>query len=455
MILKPRIALLVLFFGLHLLLATLLGRFFSLAPDEFGYLQTFSNLYSQTLVNPQSSSGWIMAPTSFLWIAYMPAKLMTLVGMPDFLAIRVLSAMLTTAAIALIISLHPNSKIKQKNQVINTFLIFSIPSVFLWSTLGMREPFLFFEVSLILVGYSKFNERHQNRYLFPIFLGAYGMICTKNYLWACFSISLLITILAIFFFNKNFSGALRVIIVAVLLPLAVFSATTSGYALDFLFNSSIQSAGERSGDSISEIEIPKNSSTNSGAPSKITFHGDFSLVELNRFFKDNPNSNITKISEFTGFAKYITNRFIRQSKIALEDSNATVVVDNSSLNSYVIQNASLTNPISFLVPTFLFLMGPIPFVGQPSFAIQFASLESPLWWLLYFYFIKQLWKSRNLNVFRDSGILLAAVFVIGVIAFSAIVEVNLGTSFRHRSLLVVPLAFALFKLQNKELTNKE
>ena len=50
---------------------------------------------------------------------------------------------------------------------------------------------------------------------------------------------------------------------------------------------------------------------------------------------------------------------------------------------------------------------------------------------------------------KDPQILFALIFLFGEIAFSALVEVNLGTSFRHRSILLVPLVFLYVRLAQK------
>ena len=41
------------------------------------------------------------------------------------------------------------------------------------------------------------------------------------------------------------------------------------------------------------------------------------------------------------------------------------------------------------------------------------------------------------------------ILLAGMIAFSALVEVNLGTSFRHRSILLVPLVFLYVRLAQR------
>lgn len=77
-----------LFFFIHTLFAIFLGRLFAFAPDEGAYLYTFNNLYGFSVdQNPQYNSGWITAPKMFLWIAYLPAKILSMIGLPDYLSI--------------------------------------------------------------------------------------------------------------------------------------------------------------------------------------------------------------------------------------------------------------------------------------------------------------------------------------------------------------------------------
>jgi len=81
-----------LFCFVHVLFSLYLGRLYALAPDEQGYLFAFNNVYQFPInTTAQSGSGWITAPTIFLWIAYLPAKVLEILGFPDYLAIRILS----------------------------------------------------------------------------------------------------------------------------------------------------------------------------------------------------------------------------------------------------------------------------------------------------------------------------------------------------------------------------
>jgi hypothetical protein len=49
----------------------------------------------------------------------------------------------------------------------------------------------------------------------------------------------------------------------------------------------------------------------------------------------------------------------------------------------------------------------------------------------------------------DPALALATVFLLGEIAMSALVEVNLGTAFRHRSIILIPLLFIFARLYKR------
>jgi hypothetical protein len=123
--------------------------------------------------------------------------------------------------------------------------------------------------------------------------------------------------------------------------------------------------------------------------------------------------------------------------------------DTSSLNGHILKPGLITEPWTMLWPAFVFLAGPFPFIGEPGFAAKVSSFESPLWWMLYALVIYQFYRFRESKLFRDPAILFALIFLVGEIAFSSLVEVNLGTSFRHRSILLAPLVFLYLRIAQR------
>ena len=131
-------------------------------------------------------------------------------------------------------------------------------------------------------------------------------------------------------------------------------------------------------------------------------------------------------------------------------STTAIGCDNTYfLNSGTLKPGVITEPWTMLWPAFVFIAGPFPFVGEPGIAAAIASFESPLWWLLYALVIFQFFRFKKFKLFRDPAILFTLIFLAGEIAFSSLVEVNLGTSFRHRSILLVPLVFLYVRITQR------
>jgi DNA primase len=55
--------------------------------------------------------------------------------------------------------------------------------------------------------------------------------------------------------------------------------------------------------------------------------------------------------------------------------------------------------------------------------------------------------SRVRNLVSDPAIVLITAFLTGFILFSSLVEVNVGTSFRHRSVLMIPMVLLYLRIQ--------
>lgn len=482
---------LVMFFvTIHLLFAISLGRLFALAPDEGAYLYTFNNLYGSKDPNPQFNSGWITAPKPFLWIMYLPAKFLTILGVPDYLSVRILSIAIATLSLVLLINLQkrsgkPNGRFERL-----IFIFFFIPSIFLWTTVGLREVFLLAEFSLIFVGLN-YLFQHRNRAATAyLSLGSYALLSTKNYLWICLLFSILILTLILAFRGESKKRLMNLGVGLVLIPCIAFASTTSVYALKFLvlsvFHSDLGATADRSGDSIIQVAIPSKSGESSrGAsvhnpsgysvqnpsgyidpanptgPSKgssngqsatiVTFHGDSTLILLHFYLIDHPNAISTRVLRTFGVAAKVQEIWDAKVKSGLVKKTVKALPDSSSLSGYMLKPGKLHNPLTIARPAFLFMFGPIPFLDQGGIALNTVAYESLLWWLLYSVVLYRLIRYRRNGYLRDPLFLLSATYFVALVAVSALVEVNLGTSFRHRSILFIPLIVMYIRARNKPL----
>ena len=456
------------FFLIHILLAVFLGRLYALAPDEVGYMYTFNNVYRWP-INPwaQSGSGWVAAPTIFLWFAYSPAKLLNIIGVPDYLSLRILSIIITTISLSLLLSIQRSSHYcKMFSQKI-IFIAYIIPSVFLWTSVGLRESFIIVEIALFLAGLNLLFKQDSFKALVLIFLGSYGLVSTKAYLWAILMVALILTVGIFLLIWVNRKKIFKLIVAGLLIPLIAFGSTTSAYALNFIFQADVTATGSRSGDSISQVYVDApETGTGTGTetetetleePKKelITFHGDYTLIALRLYLINNPNSPLTKIFKAFHLDKKIESIWDEKIALGLVSKDNQIGIDTSSLNGHILEPGKIDEPLSLIWPAFVFLFGPFPFIGVPGIAVFISSFESPLWWAFYALVLFQFFKFRKTRFLRDPQILFTLIFLAGEIAFSALVEVNLGTSFRHRSIILIPLVFLYVRLAQRASEQKE
>jgi len=435
--------LVIFFFLTHVVFAIFLGRLFAFAPDEKSYLFTFNNVYSLPInTYSQTGSGWITAPTIFLWIAYLPAKILNLVGVPDYLSIRLLSVGITTLSLFFFLKMKSNIKLTKAIPQELIYFSFFIPSVFLWTSTGLREAFIIFEITLVLVGLNFILLGKSKKGISLLFVGSYGLLSTKPYLWVLLIMGLIVFTIINLILKTPKKHLIKLIAAGFITPLILFAGTTSQYALNFIFNGSVTEVGLRSGDSITQLKVQESEDL-------ITFHGDYTLIALHFYLLENSNSVFSRVFGVLNLDDKVESLRNEKLQAGLISESKQVGKDTSSLNGHILKPGLITEPQSMLWPAFVFLAGPFPFIGEPGIAATISSFESPLWWFLYALVIYQFYRFRKSKLFRDPAILFALIFLAGEIAFSSLVEVNLGTSFRHRSILLAPLVFIYLRISQR------
>ena len=430
----------------HVFFAALLGRFYALAPDEPGYLYTFNNIYGSSNPNPQFNSGWLSSPKIFLWIIYSPAKILNLIGVSDILSIRILSILLGGLSILLLSSMR--QKLTKTNRISRNFIFvfYFIPSIFLWTTLGMRESFIIVEIAAFLVGFALLvHERNKRGYIL-LFLGSYGLLSTKNYLWAVLMLATIVCSVIVFRQNEYRRKILETLAVGLIAPVILFSSTTSFSAWSFLINVNVTATGQRTGDSIIQVPIDTPGTGTGTGTGTVSLNGDTTLFLLHDYLINNPDSFGSKVLKFSRADVKIKQIWDEKLQFGLISESQNAKKEDLSLNGRSLKPGILSDPITLIWPAFMFLCGPFPLVGDQGIAASIASLESPLWWAFYAFVLFQFVRPRRVKILQDPTIILGTIFLIGCIVLSALAEVNLGTSFRHRSILLVPLIFIFLRM---------
>jgi len=461
-----RIRLVLTFFvTIHILLAVVIGNSVILAPDEGGYVYTFKNLYGDSEdPNPQFSSGWISAPKIFLFLIYFPAKVFTLFGLSDLMAVRLLSVMVTSMVFYGVIFLASRNPSKKPDKTVSLSLgVFFIPSIFLWTTVGLREAFIIWALFICFFGLFRYFSNQSFLNLIVITFGFYSLLSVKSYLWGGAVLALMAFIPLTILKKMRIKNLFFIIISAVIFPVILFSATSTPYALNFIINPNLSSVANRSGDSISVVYIDSETGELSfdkkhENDKEVKIRGDYTAIAINNFIKSNPNSTQSKVLKFTGLSETLEEYI--QSKVSTTSNpkqDGDMKIENDS--GHILEPGSLSNLAGLIKSYLLFVFGNAPFMTNgESFFRLIASFESPLWWLFYSLVIFALFSYRKRNWLENPVLIYSIVLAIGYAVMSAITEVNFGTSFRHRSILVMPLIFIVIAtkiiLQNEKQENK-
>ncbi len=455
----------------HFIFSYLLGNFYGFAPDESGYIYTLDNLYGVSKdANPQLGSGWITTSKPFLWMIYLPAKIMMLFGLPDYIAIRLFTIIASLFTLILLLYMVEKNRkgIFKSISVPRTFYFFYIPSIFMWQSLGLRDALIILELTAIAAGISVYIQNGKISNLVLVVLGSYGLLSTKNYQWLFLVIAFGISISILILFQRFQKKHLTILLVTIILPALLYTSTTSFYALGFFLRGNITETAHRSGDSVSVIEVPKsanpstdgaNPSTDGANPStsnnsqKIFVHGDSTVVSLYRQLQNSPKSTLSAILLASGISKFIAHKYYDLVKNAEKEESKNVLVQNSP---HILKPGFIHSPPSLFRASFNFLFGPIPFFGGGGIFLQLLSFESPIWWLLGILLSVSIIRAKKRKlILQNFECLVFGSYLIIVIVTSAMVEVNLGTSFRHRSLILVPTLILINFFQELRLQSQK
>jgi len=187
--------------------------------------------------------------------------------------------------------------------------------------------------------------------------------------------------------------------------------------------------------------------------------GDLKLLKLNSdspIKNDTRNESITRV-EFMeckkngslGFLKPLIIAVFNLDKVAA-DQSGKVAADQSGKVAAT-DFYALDKPRELIILGHLpfnlinFMIGPIP--GTSTGFSPLGLLDSIIWLSFYFLIFLTLFGKTRFRLIFDEVVIFAISFFLVFTIFSAAIEVNAGTSFRHRTLLYIPLLIILSRLR--------
>jgi hypothetical protein len=428
------------YIGLHVTFSILLGNIIAFAPDEGMYKGIFSELYSASFTSDVLGFRGSWEP--WLQLIYLPAKLLTYLGLSDLLAVRFLSIGCSTLATFLLIKMAKDNGRDDRIFKIAVIAISFIPTVFLWSSIGLRESFLFLEISAILFFLSRVKDEIDIRNLLGLAFSVYSLSMTKNYIFILFLFAFILT-LFVFSFIKRKRYVTHILILSIaVMPLAfnpeLVPAITSYFKGQVTKVDTIE-IGDINNDGRCDSFEPCANGSGRGSDKEdvetvdYVATGGMTVHALLDQLKSSPNTIVARIASALG----VTSKLEAVAKSAIVAETDEEVVENQKKLS--LQQAGLTKPLQVLESSAKFLLIPFIFIDNGSLFLNIQSLETPIWLFNYGLFFVGIYQLARRRREFDYAVMMATLFALEFVAISALTEINVGTALRHRSLLLIPI----------------
>lgn len=409
--------------------STTIGNCFAFAPDESNYRYFFDRAFAGEVVKGQTY--WSASPLWFLKLIFLPATLLVNAGLESLLAFRFQAVFYFTATCILLYFFREGKKSTVQNIFKNPTTLFCIlalalPSVALWSILGLRETFLYFGSTVAVASTMKILQKNHIKISpYQILVLSFALMLigfTKYYVLEIIFLAFTLTSLFLVIKERNKNKAITLLVLPLLILLVTSpvasSSKTHSLKLDFNFK-------------LSDLK-----NIYSGYPEEqITENTSQVASSLSECLLSNPNSFMAKMGiVFKASPKYTQNY--------KADSLPTHEQDFDENERRIFDFGRIPAGIS------LFLIGPLHFHIDSIIGVLHL-IETILWVGIYY----QLFRVRKL-AFTKSNLQSNRVFLISFlllfVIISSAVEINFGTALRHRSLILIPIAFILFYSQREK-----
>ena len=438
------------YIGLHVTFSILLGNITAFAPDEGLYRNIFSNLFDAGFTSEVGFSG-IWEP--WLRTLYLPAQLLTYLGISDLLSLRFLAIAYSTLATYLLIKMAKDNGRDDRVFKAAIIAISFMPTVFLWSSIGLRESFLYLEISAILYFLSRIKDELDVRNLLGLALAIFSLSMTKNYIFILFLFAFILTLLFFTFVKRKMFITHVLILGIAVMPLSFnpeLVPAISSYFKGQVAKVDTIELGDINNDGRCDYFEPcANNNGNGNGNGNEDRNGDGKVDEEDSIeyvatggmtvyallvqLKGSPNTIVARIASGLG----ITAKLEAISKSAIVVETDKSVVENQKKLS--LQQAGLKKPLQVLESSAKFLLVPFIFVDNGSLFLNIQSIETPIWLFIYALFFMGLYQVIRRRREFDYAVMMATIFAFEFVAISALTEINVGTALRHRSLLLIPI----------------
>ena len=421
-----------------------------LAPDEGTYARVAITTFDNTL---QFESEFYNNVYQISQSLIIPAQFFIIIGADAISAVRLVSSIygfLTLFAVAYLSSkLLQSDKLgvkgnkKVERLVVTLFVIYAfLPSHFVWSNLGLRESPNEFWLILTFIGVFLLYREGQPRKLLLAVLVSTSIICTfgsrPQVGWV------LVVTLLIYSIFKLRNKLTFLLISSVLTGLFAGYLTTTSFA--FVTSDLYVAKDAAPTPTKDAAPTPVNSGEINasklcdGTKLKVEYEGKiFNCVKSGTVTRRERASNLAEVAidqveVIPG--KQIVNQVGAASMI---QRLACPWDESSEIGKY--------SCLAFRAPymTLTFLFRPLPFIDTTSLSSIFAATENVFWILMFVLIVFRISKVKRIPLLNElaPALIFFSLYVVGAGSY----EGNMGTAFRHKTLILgVPLLliFALF-----------
>jgi hypothetical protein len=299
-----------------------------------------------------------------------------------------------------------------------------IPTVFLWSSIGLRESFLYASISAILFTLNRIRLEPKWYWYLALGFALFSLSQTKSYIFVIMQIAVVLAALIDTARIRRIQIVHLVIIALTLTPLLVNPTLAEAIA-----------SGGKAQLIAVVTEVPEtNQDTNPDTnPESLVASRGMTVHALVDQLKSDPESLISRIAIKLGIT----------SKLEASSKSSVVVAggeeDQANKAQLSLKKGTLTSLSSLLQSISRFLFVPFIFVDNGSLFLNIQSIETPVWLFIYVIFFVTLYLLFRSRREVDFVVTAAIVFVVEFILLSALTEINVGTALRHRSLLLIPI----------------
>jgi hypothetical protein len=376
----------------------------------------------------------------------LPASNLIKFGINELDAIRFTSTLYGFLALCAAVYLaskllKPNNSGVTRNKKIERLVVTLLavyaflPSHFVWSNLGLREGPNEFWLIMVFIGvFLLYKEEQSNKPLLAVFISI-SIICTFS---SRPQVGWLVAVTLLVYSLFRMKNKLTYLLITSVLTgmFAGYLATTSfAYVTSDLYvaKESTPTPTKESTPTPTNSREVNASKLCDGTRLKVEYQGiTYNCVKSGTTTKRERTSNLAEVAIDQVEAlpgKQVANQVGAASMI---ERLACPWDESSEIGKY----GCLTFRAPYMALTFLFR--PLPFIDTTSMSSTFAAAENMLWIFMFALIVYRISKDKGIPFIRELGpsLVFFSLYVVGAGSY----EGNMGTAFRHKSLILwVPL----------------